>query len=231
MRKTQFVVFALAGIFTSGSLAEVIHYSFEDTLDGWINNIPPQATLSENFQSTAVTAGDRVRHHDGSSSISEVNFADRDGADDNIKVFSSPSFGLTTTSSIELWLNGGMGGTATPTWSNYADIPAVAATGEFLGVALRRISDDEYVLFNRKTSNGQYSSWQNRGWSTAQLSGVLTTDGAAETYAIDLIDAFSDGWGWTAIDDVTLTNVTIPEQATMSMLALGGLVIFLRRKA
>ncbi|NWK55081.1 PEP-CTERM sorting domain-containing protein [Verrucomicrobiaceae bacterium N1E253] len=231
MNKRMLTKLSALGMLTaSPCYAATVNYNFDDgTLQGWTNNVPSGTTGEDYISSNSVT---RSPGQSGSYSVLESDFSDRDGTDTTVKVISSELFTMNNSSTISLYLNGGMGSTATPTWSNYSNLPSSATDSGYLGVALRRVSDGEYLLFDRKATNGQYSGgWQQVGWNTTEISNAISGDAANETYQIDLIDTFSDGWGWVSMDTVTMENVTVvPEPSSAVLIGLGGLSLMMRRR-
>ena len=89
-----------------------------------------------------------------------------------------------------------------------------------MGIALRRVSDGEYLLFDRRSAPGQSNTganWAAIGWDDTEIGAAIAGDSPTEMYQIDLIDTFSGGWGWIGMDDVTVTAIPEPSSA-----ALGG---------
>lgn len=188
---------------------------------GWYNNFPK--TITDRL--TFIVSNDRLPREDGQ---------DRIGANDKLKkdrinnfwllqkdqgdtkeyrdevtkvaIFSSPSFTKKKGVSIKAWALGGAGA-GIPKWSNSLNIPKKATASGFLGIALRRVSDGEYLLFSSRTKGGQFSSWEAIGWKSDVINSVTRRDHANETYAVDLIDTYAGGWGWIVIDDVTFKGV------------------------
>ena len=67
-----------------------------------------------------------------------------------------------------------------------------------MGIALRRVSDGEYLLFDQRADNGQSNTganWAAIGWDDTEIGAAISGDSPTETYQIDLIDAFAGGWG------------------------------------
>jgi hypothetical protein len=132
----------------------------------------------------------------------------------------SPAFLLTATSSIDFQIGGGTG--STNTYVNSAEIDPNGnsnADGQ-QKFYLRRVSDDTYLLNERRGSNA--NGWQSFTWNSATISGAITGDAANETYTVEWVDTYSGGWGFAMIDDVVLNNVTlIPEPSTLALATLG----------
>ncbi len=212
MRKVFCFICLLALISNvSDLLADSLSYNFDDgNLNGWAN----RADMLENyivFDTSSNTYDGRCVAYSGNFMLLEGNYDDRD-SDTVVKVITSPEFILTADTSAEIWSLGGTGATGTPQWANISQLPETADESGFMGAALRRVSDGEYFLFNRRSTSGQSNrdvNWLNIGWD--QISGISgddLTDG--ETYVIDIIDTYSGGWGWIGIDSVSLENVIVP---------------------
>lgn len=146
-------------------------------------------------------------------------------------VLTSPTFQLDATGSITFALVGGMGGSDSPATGNFNTLPSstiaptnvgtnanpVLVGGGFEGVALRNSVTGAYILASHKSSNG--ASYESLGFTNAQLTaaGVL---GNGTVMQLDLIDNFDSGWGWVAMDNVTINGV--PEPTSVAFLAIGA---------
>ncbi len=133
MKTTTIVISMIVMMFMPGFSvqAEDFIYDFDDgTLQGWSNF----EGVTEEF-----VAWDRA---DGRANIEparsgvflvkEADFGDRDG-DTSVKILTSPVFWMGAATSVEIWTLGGPGSVATPTWRNYANLPAVASGTDFMG--------------------------------------------------------------------------------------------------
>ncbi|MCK4999905.1 MAG: hypothetical protein KAS23_10225 [Anaerohalosphaera sp.] len=210
-------ILILIFISAAGVQADAAVYDFDDgTLQGWVND----ASAGENYivLDTSVNSnGGRTYARSGDYMLVEENFNDRD-TDSNLQVLTSPEFMATAGTVIEIWTLGGTGPVATPTWSNYANLPATAGGGDFMGAALRRVSDGEYLLFSRRSSSGQGTGWLAIGWDTTEITAAVAGDSVNEIYVVDIIDAYTGGWGWIAVDDITLTDVVLVDENTLAFL-------------
>ena len=188
--------------------AEDFTYNFDDaTLQGWSN----YEGVNEEFVAWNQADGraNIEPARSGDFLVKEANFGDRDG-DTSVKILTSPVFWIGASTSVEIWTLGGIGSVATPTWRNYSNLPAVAAGTEFVGAALRRMSDGEYLLFSRRSSVGEGSaSYEAIGWDAGTIAAAVAADGASEQYVVDIIDTFTGVWGWITFDDITLTDVEL----------------------
>jgi hypothetical protein len=134
-------------------------------------------------------------------------------------VFRSPEFVLSSSGSINFYLGIGTGGAISP-GPDFSSLPVNSNNIGFLGLAVRRVSDDAYVLFARRANNN--ASWEEFNFDTATL-GANSLLG--ETLTLDLIDQHNGGFGWVALDTVTIGDVAVvPEPSTFTLLGLASLV-------
>lgn len=208
------ICFALLVTLVSAN-AGAVSYNFDDgTLQGWANdarateNYVPRNTTVKNNEGRTVTRS-------GNFMLVEAAFGDRD-SDTDTKILTSPEFKVTETASIEVMTVGGTGATASPSWSNYSNIPVTSSGGGFMGVALRRVSDGEYLLFGRRGTSSQGSSWMPINFTPSALAAAVEGDSSSETYVVDIIDTFTGGWGWLAADDITFSDVIVPDVTTLA---------------
>lgn len=104
---------------------------------------------------------------------------------------------------------GGMGAVAGP--ASFSDIPEQSVRQSnrtyngWLGVALRRHSDNQYLIWGRRSANGQSNigpGWQMIQWDDATLAEATAEDPPGTLYTLDLIDAAHDDWGWVALNRI-----------------------------
>ncbi|MCK4999904.1 MAG: PEP-CTERM sorting domain-containing protein [Anaerohalosphaera sp.] len=220
----------LVVILSSASVqAGVVTYNFDDgTLQGWTND----AGAGEDYVAWDTAANNnsgRTIAHSADYMVLEADYGNRDSGDTAVKILTSPEFMATAGTAIEIWTLGGTGAVATPTWTNYADLPATAGS-DFMGAALRRVSDGEYLLFSRRSGSGQSGrtiNWLTIGWDASEISTAVAGDDLNEMYVVDIIDAYSGGWGWLGVDDVTV----VPEPATLTLLGLASVLGLRRRRS
>ena len=187
--------------------ARDVTFDFDDgTLQGWSNY---DGTTGEEF-----VVLDNWQVRSPNYMVIEADFSDRD-SDEFVKVLTSPAFWIGPTTSVEIFAVGGVGGVDVPTWTNYADLPTVATVTDFMGAALRRVRDGEYLLFSRRTQPGEGTGgYEAIGWDAATIAAAVAGDGPGEQYVVDIIDAFtaygtSPWWAWIGVDDITLTDVEV----------------------
>lgn len=198
--------------FMSISTVQAVVYNFDDgTLQGWTNDVKAGEDMVA-WDTSLDNNGGRTVAHSGAFMLLENNFADRD-SDTNVKLLSSPQFQVTTGTFVEVWSLGGTGAVATPSWSNYSALPAVASASGFMGIALRRVSDGQYLLFARRSGPGQSNhvpaggvGWEALGWDPTTIGAAVAGDSVTETYVVDIIDTYTGSWGWFGADDIFIAH-------------------------
>ena len=203
----------LLGMAGSAS-ASMIAYNFDDgTLQGWTSEM--DGGPSETFVVSSSTANNRPTAQAGTHKIHPENFDNRDTMTSTL-LLRSPEFTLDGTGDISAYLTGGNAGTA-PTDTD--------TLNGFQGIGLRRVSDNQYVLSAGRAANG--AGWDQVTINQAALDPYVGTG----AYTLDLIDDASGGWGWVAMDTVSIAGVAaIPEPSSAALLGLGGLALILRRR-
>ena len=117
--------------------------------------------------------------------------ADEDGRDKGhaTTVVRSPMFRINGSGDIEIMVKSGAGKNIPATAREVLSQTRTNGRGP-LGVALRRVTDDAYVLVAEKTGNDT----QTLKFTKAQLAKLLETS-YDEVYTLDYIDGFEGGWG------------------------------------
>ena len=219
--------------FTKSALADTIIYDFDvtgddgETIDNWTDVLARAPSFASGTVWASVTGG---RATGGFARWPEHQSGSQDSQHPN-HIMRSPAFLLTATSSIDFQIGGGTG--SANTYVSSADIDPNGNSNDTgqQKFYLRRVSDDTYLLNERRGSNA--NSWQSFTWDIATISGAIAGDAANETYTVEWVDTYSGGWGFAMIDDVVLNNVTlIPEPSTLALVTFGlaGLISFGRRR-
>jgi autotransporter-associated beta strand protein len=204
------------------SVQAVLTYNFDDgTLQGWtqvmsgglINrgDSPTNSQTSGTFRYDVVDNAELLssggvngylgsgsaQAQSGSYRILPKPFYNRDDNNSTL-LLRSPEFYLDGSGNITAYLRGGDSGNAPPATS--AGVSATTVGNGFQGVALRRVSDNAYVLYAGRSSNGD-------DWQLITISQASLTPYVGQTYTLDLIDYSSGGWGWVAMDSVTVNAI------------------------
>ena len=176
-----------------------------------------------------------------------------DNGQGTVGVVRSLAFQLTGDGSISYKSLGGIGGTESIIDFTSESLIEQGVSGSgFMGAGLRLVDTDEYVLSKRKDANS--SNWSTQTFTEEELAALYEADPDA-WYTLDFIDAFNGGWGWVAIDEVSIpyladtlsidqnqyhflyvngelmaTADPIPEPASIVLLLLGSAGLYFVRK-
>jgi hypothetical protein len=208
----------------SASAQETVTYNFDvtgndgATLDGWTDVLGESFPGGVIFSSGGSNDGGRGTGGGGNGT------GNQDSSHPN-HIMRSPSFWLTATSSIDFDLAGGNRG-GTPT--NESDISAGTSSGSgYQGLALRRVSDGEYLLFD--TRNGDGNGYQAQtAFDAAALAPIFAAN-MGEEFTLDWVDTYNGSWGFAMIDNVVLNDVftqnpaAVPEPASVAIWSILGL--------
>ena len=152
-------------------------------------------------------------------------FYDRDPNTSTL-LMRSPLFTLDGSGDLTVAVAGGLGGTVSLAGTSTVFSPTTTDTG-FQGVALRRVSDETYVLSGRKDFNG--TAFALVTLDAASIATATSGDAPGEIYTLDLIDARHGGWGWSGFDTISIPGTAIPEAGTASLFVIGLVLLFARR--
>jgi hypothetical protein len=190
----------------------VLFYDFESGLQGWTNvltsTIVGSSTEFASGGSPFVGAPGPVG---GTNSIGPNPFGigggdtERDLSNETM-LFRSPEFNIVGGGSLTAYLIGGQRlNDANPI--SAVSLPAASNSGlvQFLGLGLRRVSDESYVLTKERSGNS--GIWEEITITADELA-AATTPG--EAYTLDLIDYAEGGWGWVGMDSVSIPGIKVP---------------------
>jgi GH43 family beta-xylosidase len=179
---------------TSG--ATPVTYTFDDGLQGWTELTAANSNGGpRNFAlSPASFPGDA---QNGAGAIGQnIQGGTQDSSHPTLRL-RSPEFSLNGSGNLTAWLKGGTG-SGTLAGSAVSALTANSADPGFQGIALRNSTSGQYVLSTRKSSSGDV--WQQVSFTASQLAALDQN----ATYTLDLIDAGHGGWGWVAMDTVSI---------------------------
>jgi hypothetical protein len=130
----------------------------------------------------------------------------RDQAHETL-ILRSPQFSMNPTGSISFSLIGGSQLNFFLDDINLNGLPSESTGGGAIGVALRRVSDGQYLTFNGRTESGS-QFWEPITLGEAELGSLVSGD---ERYTLDFIDFHSGGWAWVGLDSVVISKGSAPE--------------------
>jgi hypothetical protein len=163
--------------------------------------------------------------HSGSHYLFPKPYYDRD-PNTNTLLMRSPAFTLDGSGDLTVAIGGGEGGAATLSGTSAA-VSATTTSAGFQGVALRRVSDDTYVLSGRRSGNA--TDFQLVSLAAASIASATAGDASGEAYTLDLVDARHGGWGWSGFDSISIPGAAIPEAGTANLFVIGFLLLGLQR--
>ena len=198
--------------FTSASYAELT-YDFDDgTLQGWTIILPenPNAapvTLTSTTRPTGNNNGPQPQS--GDYLIAPIPWGARQIDGYPTLYVRSPEFFVDTSGDLTFHMAGGQGtGNIPESEAGVLGTPNVSSSGSIF-VALRRVSDGRFVLTKRRGGNG--NGMNLKSFTVDELAPFV-----GELCTLDLVDSFNGGWGWTALDTVSIpgavsyTHLTLP---------------------
>lgn len=217
------VAFISLGLTLPGQTATITGWDFEDqTLQGWTNVLSSTtgpitydirtASGSGSWRPLDAVAGER-------SMVAVTEFGSRDGEQDSALLLRSPEFKLTGQGQISAHLLGGDPKDNATSPSSVSDVANATPSPDagYLGIALRRVSDDAYPLTASRTSDSS-GGWQQVVFSESELNALYNSDPAGTKYTLDLVDwAHSSSWSSIALD-----SVSVPVDDSRRVLAGGG---------
>ena len=190
----------------------VLFYDFESGLQGWTNVLTSTIVgSSTEFASGGSPFAGAPGPVGGTNSIGPDPFGigggdtERDRSNETM-LFRSPEFNIVGGGSLTAYLIGGQRlNDANPTSAVFLPAASNSGLGQFLGLGLRRVSDDSYVLTKERSANG--GVWEE---ITITADELATTTTPGEAYTLDLIDYAEGGWGWVGMDSVSIPGIKVP---------------------
>jgi hypothetical protein len=154
--------------------------------------------------------------------VAQVDGNNRDGSTASMLVI-SPTFLIDGSGNpITMAAEGGANG-ATPPTSIAGIGTTLAATGSgWEGVVLL---DSAGNVLESAQRSGNGADWQTLQLPTTGLS-------TSTLYRVAMVDTFTGGWGWIALDNVNIPGSAAPEPASFVLAGLGavGLFVVIRRR-
>jgi hypothetical protein len=176
--------------------------------DGWTAR---ESDITQNNYFGVTNSGQGQNALSGSNWLGQVDGSNRDGNTASMLAL-SPFFRVDGSGNpIVMNVEGGNNGSTAPTNISAIGTTLVASGGGWQGVALLDQAGNVLETAQRSTDNNSYQA--------LQLSTVGLNPSAS--YQVALIDTFSGGWGWVAMDDVSIPGTLVPEPS--SIVALVGL--------
>ena len=231
-RVTVVAAIAAGGLSATGAARGAVAFNFDDgTFQGWTNVEDSGATLA--FTPSNDTSGGRGTPSSGAFHVIPEPFGNRDGTHE-LLLARSPAFFLDGSGDLTLTIVGGQGAgmaqatlPTSPTDLAANTTPATPGV-HAMGIAVRRVSDGAYVATAQKANhNDQHQAVT---ISDATLDAVNAANPGAQ-FTLDVYDSYEGGWGWIGFDTVSVPGTLVPEPGSLSLLALGGVLLVRRRRA
>jgi hypothetical protein len=116
----------------------------------------------------------------------------------------SPEFALDGSGNLTTWLTGGNASGWNPVaypMGSVTDVPVDSAVDGFMGIALRRVEDNTFVLVKTMPGDNNAGGWTATTMTQAELA-PYANDG--KTYTLEFIDSFHGSWPFQAMDSVSI---------------------------
>jgi len=197
------LAFAAAPVANAGTIV----YDFTPTLDGNGNPIPDSGL--QGWTVVFPTSGNLWENYGEWGWMPDDGHLGAGWEDANTELGRSPEFTLDGSGTLTFTLFGSASPIATPVAPS--EIPEIAIVdGGFMGVALRDIAADEYVLSARLPANN-YETWTTLSFSADDLLPYVIP---GAKYTLDFVDynKFSpNGDGWQIMGEVSIPGVLVPD--------------------
>jgi hypothetical protein len=175
------------------------------TLEGWTDLTPSNNNTGPRHWALSPPALPNSTHSGAGAVGQQIVGGTQDSSHPTL-VLRSPEFQLSGSGGLTAWLRGGTG-SGSLAGTAVAALPTSSTNPGFLGIALRNIGTGTYQLSARRSSSGD--DWQLISFTAGQLAAL---DPQA-TYTLDLIDQAHGGWGWVAMDSVSIPGTPPPPPA------------------
>lgn len=178
-----------------------LNYDFDDgTLQGWTTILPADPGAAPLAFTSTTAPISRVQPQAGTNLLAPMPWNGRDLDHETLYV-RSPEFFVDTSGDLTFYMAGGSASSSLP--ATDADVLATpnAMSGGAMFVGLRRVSDGTFVLTKRRGGNG--NGWVAHSFTAAELAPFV-----GERCTLDLVDTNVSGWGWTALDTVSIPGVS-----------------------
>ncbi len=190
--------------------------------DGWTAR---ESDITQNNYFGVTNSGQGQNALSSPNWLGQVDGSNRDGNTASMLVL-SPFFRVDGSGNpIVMNVEGGSNGSTAPTNISAIGTTLVASSSGWQGVALLDEAGNVLETAQRGSNNNTYQALQ------------LNTVGLnpSADYQVALIDTYSGGWGWVAMDDVSIPGVLAPEPSSVVALVglcgmgLVGLICYRRR--
>lgn len=175
-------------------------------------NFEEGSPLAASFQGWINVGGQPWSVTDGSGNARSAPGVVKSSTHDNAHatmILRSPEFTLNGNGDLIAYIGGGASRIASVNGPcGNLPVNSVFEAG-FMGIALRKVSTNEYIYSVPKTAGGQDPDNSSKHSIAASYLNGLLAASPNEIYTVDIIDSNHGGWGWTCVDDVTIPGNTV----------------------
>jgi len=211
-----FLALAVA-LCVAGTAQAALTYDFSTGMQGWTQILPTDTVGSPLWASYDNWWFGPDLGHLGDG------WEDRD-----TQLGSSPKFTLDGSGDLTFQFLGAGSPLAAPNWVPSAISATATVNGGFIGVALRDVANDTYVLSKGLSAN-DFSAWTNMSFTAAQLAPFVIP---GREYTLDFIDSDKQpgvGDAWGILGGASIPGV-VPEPTAALFAGLGLLALLHRRR-